>query len=65
MSKPTMELNKTRGLIESDVDFDLNRLAAVTADLLDHARNRPDLLARDRSMIADSVQQLARMVAQL
>lgn len=56
MSKVTME---------RDVDFDVNRLAAVTADLLDHARNRPDLLARDRSMIADSVQQLARMVAQL
>lgn len=67
MSELAMEVETARSMpcADRDVDFDVNRLVAVTADLLDHARNRPDLLTRDRNMIADSVQQLGRMIARL
>jgi len=67
MSELAMEGDLARRMStqEQDIGFDVNRLVAVTADLLDHARSRPDLLARDRSMIADSVQQLGRMIARL
>lgn len=67
MSELAMDLETARNIssVERDVDFDVNRLVAVTADLLDHARRRPDLLARDRGMIADSTQQLNRMLDRL
>lgn len=47
---------------EHEIGFDVTRLVAVTADLLGHARTNPELLSRDHGMIADSIQQLARML---
>lgn len=51
--------------LELDVDWDIRRLVTATADLLQDERAAPDLLRRDLNMIADSVQQLGRMVVRL